>query len=162
MAVKDWSTTPSVNTAVGSVSIAEGCDPGGLNDAIREVMAAVASQIGFNGIGYTTGQGGSVTQATDKTTTVTLNKLSGRITTANQSMTNGQTIIFNFSNSFIVDGDQVLVTSGPGLSNALFNYRLAAGEVSNGGCRISITNISGGTLAEAIPLNFMVLKGSMS
>jgi len=39
MAVSDWSTTPVSNAAIGDVSIAEGCAPGNLNDAIRSVMA---------------------------------------------------------------------------------------------------------------------------
>lgn len=41
MAVSDWSTAPSDNTSVGGVNIAEGCNPGNLNNGIREVMAAV-------------------------------------------------------------------------------------------------------------------------
>jgi hypothetical protein len=48
MAVQDWSTTPASNTSVGSVSIAELCDPGNLNDAIRAVMADVRTR--FNEI----------------------------------------------------------------------------------------------------------------
>lgn len=37
----DWSTTPAENTSVGGVNIAEGCPAPNLNDAIRQVMAAV-------------------------------------------------------------------------------------------------------------------------
>lgn len=46
MAVTDWSATASENTSVGGVSIAEGCPAKGLNNAIREVMAAVKARDG--------------------------------------------------------------------------------------------------------------------
>jgi microcystin-dependent protein len=41
MSVADWSTTASRNTTVDSISIAEGCPPGNVNDAIRAVMANI-------------------------------------------------------------------------------------------------------------------------
>ena len=41
MSVDTWSTTPSENADKLSVSIAENCDPGNLNDVGREIMAAV-------------------------------------------------------------------------------------------------------------------------
>lgn len=41
MAVEDWSTTAAGNTTVGTVNIAEGMSPSGVNNAIREVMAQV-------------------------------------------------------------------------------------------------------------------------
>lgn len=39
MAFSDWSTTASLNTTVGGISIAEGCPPSNLNNAEREMMA---------------------------------------------------------------------------------------------------------------------------
>ena len=38
MAFSSYSTTPSANTVVG-VSVAEGCPPGNINDAIRQLAA---------------------------------------------------------------------------------------------------------------------------
>ena len=43
MSVSDWSSTADYNTSIDGVSIAEGCAPGNLNNAIRSVMAAIAS-----------------------------------------------------------------------------------------------------------------------
>lgn len=43
MAVSDWSQTAASNTSVGSVNVNEGCPPGNLNDAIREMMAQIAA-----------------------------------------------------------------------------------------------------------------------
>lgn len=36
----DWSATPADNTTVGSIDISEGCTPAGINNALREIMAA--------------------------------------------------------------------------------------------------------------------------
>ncbi len=44
-AIADWSTTAASNTDVGGVSIAENCSPANINDAIREVMAQVATWV---------------------------------------------------------------------------------------------------------------------
>lgn len=41
MAVSDWSSTAASNTTINGVSIAEGCAPSNINDAIRYVMASV-------------------------------------------------------------------------------------------------------------------------
>lgn len=46
---------------------------------------------GTGGIGYQTGSGGTVTQATSKSTAVTLNKLSGRITLNAEALAAGAT-----------------------------------------------------------------------
>lgn len=46
MSYTDWSTTAASNTSVDGTSIAEGCPPGNLNDAIRKVMAGVAELAG--------------------------------------------------------------------------------------------------------------------
>jgi hypothetical protein len=41
MAVTDWSTTPASNTAISGIDISEGCSPGGLNNAFRQIMADI-------------------------------------------------------------------------------------------------------------------------
>jgi hypothetical protein len=39
--ISEWSSTASNNTDVGGIDIAEGCAPGGINNALREIMAQV-------------------------------------------------------------------------------------------------------------------------
>lgn len=39
--VSEWSSTPSNNTDIGGINIAEGCAPSNINNAIRELMAQV-------------------------------------------------------------------------------------------------------------------------
>ncbi len=40
--VEEWDSNPDGNTDVGGISIAEGCPPGNINNAIRMVMAQIA------------------------------------------------------------------------------------------------------------------------
>ena len=107
-------------------------------------------------IGYTAAAQGTVTQATDKSTAVTLNKPAGRITMNNASLNTATNATFTLNNSFISANDTVILTiSGgqatPGSYNVFANG-LAAGSVS-----ISLRNISGGTLSEAVVINFAIL-----
>jgi len=110
-------------------------------------------------IGYTAAAQGTVTQATDKSTAVTLNKPAGRITMNNASLTTATNATFTLNNSFISANDTVILTiSGgqttPGSYNVFANA-LAAGTVS-----ITLRNISGGTLSEAIVINFAIIHCS--
>lgn len=43
MAIEDYSETPGSNTTIGSINIAEGCSPANVNDAIRRIMADLAT-----------------------------------------------------------------------------------------------------------------------
>lgn len=51
MATSDWDTTAGNNTSIGGINIAEGCPAGNLNDAIRELMAQVATGVDIAGDG---------------------------------------------------------------------------------------------------------------
>lgn len=44
MAIKDYSTTPDMNTTISGINIAEGCAPSGINNAIRQLMADVKAE----------------------------------------------------------------------------------------------------------------------
>lgn len=52
MAVGDWSTTPASNTTISGIDINENCNPGTLNNAIRQMMADV--RVMYDGIPSTT------------------------------------------------------------------------------------------------------------
>jgi hypothetical protein len=43
--ISEWSSTPSNNTDIGGIDIAEGCAPSGINNGIRELMAQVKDMI---------------------------------------------------------------------------------------------------------------------
>jgi hypothetical protein len=107
-------------------------------------------------IGYTAAAQGTVTQATDKSTAVTLNKPAGRITMNNASLATATNATFTLNNSFISANDTVILTISGGQATAgsynVFANGLAAGSVS-----ISLRNISGGTLSEAVVINFAII-----
>ena len=110
-------------------------------------------------IGYTAAAQGTVTQLTDKSTAVTLNKPAGRITMNAASLATATNATFTLNNSFISANDTVVLTiSGgqatPGSYNVFANA-LAAGSVS-----ISLRNISGGPLLEAVVINFAIIHCS--
>lgn len=54
MAVSDYSTTPANNITIGGLNINEGCTPGVLNNAIRQMMADV--KVEFDGLPSVTGK----------------------------------------------------------------------------------------------------------
>jgi hypothetical protein len=43
MGIASYSTTPASNGTISGINIAEGCSPGGINDAIRQLMADLAT-----------------------------------------------------------------------------------------------------------------------
>jgi len=67
--VSEWSSTPSNNTDIGGINIAEGCAPSGINNAIRELMAQVKDmQAGTDSDNFTVGGNLSVTGSVSLTT----------------------------------------------------------------------------------------------
>ena len=107
-------------------------------------------------LGYSVAGQGTVTQLTSKSTAVTLNKSAGRITMNNAALNTATNATFTLNNSYISANDTVILTiSGgqvtPGSYNVFANA-LAAGTVS-----ITLRNISGGSLSEAIIVNFAIL-----
>lgn len=107
-------------------------------------------------LGYTAAAQGTVTQATSKSTAVTLNKSAGAITMNNASLATSTNATFTLNNNLISANDTVILTiSGgqatPGSYNVFANS-LAAGSVS-----ITLRNISGGSLSEAVIVNFALI-----
>ena len=79
----------------------------------------------------------------------------------NASLAAGATVAFGFLNSTISATDVVVVSVGSGVASS-GSYRVQVGSTGAGSCGISLTNISGGALAEAVGINFVVIKGSAS
>ncbi len=111
-------------------------------------------------LGYGTGSGGTVTQWTNKNTSVTLNKPTGAITMNNAALAAGASVSFTFINSLIANTD-ILVLSLKNGSGSVNAYKFFS-ECANGSGVIQVTNISGISLAEAIVINFAIIKGANS
>ena len=65
-------------------------------------------------IGYATAAQGTVTQATSKSTGVTLNKSSGQITMNNAALANGAVVTFTLTNNLLSAKDVIIVNVSGG------------------------------------------------
>ena len=112
------------------------------------------------GVGYTTGAGGTVTQATSKSTGVTLNKTCGQITMHNANLAAATSVAFTVTNSLVASTDVVIVNiDSVGTSGA---YLVSVGAVGAGSFEITLYNCTLGILGEAVVLNFAVVKSTTS
>ena len=105
--------------------------------------------------GYTTGSGGTVTQATSKATGVTLSKSTGQITLNAAALASDTTVSFTLTNTVIEAGDILILNhiSAGTAGSYLLNAQSAAGSAS-----INVRNITAGSLSEAIVISFAVIK----
>jgi hypothetical protein len=104
-------------------------------------------------LGYNAG--GTVTQATNKSTAVTLNGASGRITMNGAALAADTTVSFTLNNSSITSSDLLILNhTGVGASGSyLLNAVPAAGSAA-----INVRNVTAGSLSEAIVIGFAVIK----
>lgn len=108
------------------------------------------------GLGYATGAGGAITQQTDKSTGVTLDKICGQITMNNATLNAAAEVGFTLTNSAIGATDVVIVNIA---TTATANsYQICVDAVAAGSCHITLTNTSASNLGEALVLNFAVIK----
>jgi len=113
-------------------------------------------------LGYGTGSGGTVTQATSKSTGVTLNRANGQITMNAAELAASTTVQFTVSNSLVTTNDNIVLTLITGDANVGLNYQYWVGNLSSGAFVVNVRNISGASRSEALVFNFAVLKGSLS
>lgn len=111
------------------------------------------------GIGYGPGSGASVTQATSKSTGVTLNKPSGQITMNAAALAANTSVTFLVSNTSILGNDNVIINLKGGYAT-YGTYDVKAEGIAAGSFVITLKNISGGSLSEAVILSFSVIRGS--
>ena len=128
-------------------------------DIDLELLAKGAGEIVCSSkIGYATGTGGTVTQATSRTTGVTLNKLSGSITLVSGSIAGHGSEEFTVTNSFVSATDVVIVNIKSGITSAQYTTQITA--VSAGSFKIALQNQNNSaTPTDAPVLNFVVIKG---
>lgn len=113
-------------------------------------------------MGYRTGSGGTVTQATSKTTAVTLNKPSGTITMNNAALAAGATASFNFNNNKLGQNDLLYCHHVNGGTAGAYAVRVRAGASGAGVAAIDVTNTTAGSLSEAAVLGFAIIKVATS
>jgi hypothetical protein len=118
--------------------------------------AGTIVSIGTAGIGYATGAGGTVTQATSRTTGVTLNKTTGAITLYSAAGTTAATT-FTVTNSTVAATDVIILNQKSGTDL----YDLMVTAVGAGSFNITFRT-TGGTTTETPVFNFAVIKGVAS
>lgn len=116
----------------------------------------ITSSSSTAGIGYATGAGGTVTQATSKSTGVTLNKVCGQITMNNAALASGANVSFTVTNSACTTLTMAHIDHVSG--GTAGSYRIQANNYTNGTFGITVTNISGGSLSEAIVIGYALLR----
>ena len=139
--VSEWSSTPSNNTDIGGINIAEGCAPSGINNAIRELMAQVKDQqAGTDGDGFVVAGTLTCSGAAIMSSNVTMGDASTDAHTLNGSLT-GATA------SKILLDDSVTTATAPALAfdgdTNTGIYRPAADTLSiatNGAERFRVAN----------------------
>ncbi len=138
-----------------------------LNKLVDEVNALTGFSTGglTSGLGYPTGKtvGGAVTQATNRTTGVTLNNLTGQITTNNASLAAEAAAVFTVTDSTVALGDVPVLAIQSGSNGG--NTEVTVNTVAAGSFVIQVANnnASGGTAETgAIIINFAVIKGSVN
>lgn len=131
-------------TAVGTSSTA--LSGGGV------VVTAASGTLGFG-----TGAGGTVTQATNKGTGVTLSKPTGQITLNNAALASDTTVSFTLTNTLIEATDILVMNhvSGGTAGAYLLNAQCGAGSAS-----VNVRNITAGSLGEAIVIGYVLIKGA--
>lgn len=146
-----------LKNADGSLNISENAITQAQVSGLTSALAGKAPLVN-GGIGYASGAGGTVAQAGNKGNAVTLNKLSGQITTVNSALAAGAEVSFTLNNTFIAATDVVYVTIQSGGTAGA--YLVSVGATAAGSCSITLSNASAGSLSQSLVLNFIVLKAA--
>ena len=112
-------------------------------------------------IGYSSAAQGTVTQATDKSTGVTLNKSVGRITMNNAALAGGAVVSFILTNSLISTNDTLIVNVSSNTTGSTAGaYTTYVSYLSAGTALITLRNLSATSYSEAVIINFAIIHGA--
>jgi hypothetical protein len=114
--------------------------------------SGVIASTGTAGVGYATGAGGTVTQGTNRTTGVTLNKTSGAITLFSAAGS-ATAATFTVTNSTVAATDVIILNQKSGTD--LYDLMVTAVAA---GCFNITFRTTGGTTTETPVFNFAVIK----
>ena len=116
-------------------------------------VTGLLTSSGTAGVGYATGAGGTVTQATSRTTGVTLNKTTGAITLVSAA---GSTTAASFTvtNSTVAATDTIIVSQKSGTDK----YDIGVSAVGAGSFEITSRTFAGTTTEQPV-FSFCVIKG---
>jgi len=107
-------------------------------------------------LGYSTDAQGAVTQLTSKSTGVTLDKSCGQITMNNAALAGTTNVTFTLTNSLIGVKDVLVLNVYGGTAGS---YNVWVSGLATGSATITVRNITGGSLSEAIVINYAIIHG---
>jgi hypothetical protein len=150
--------------AIMTFSVSNGAASPAANDAFEVFrLSPSLAAVTRDGVvlGYGTGSGGAATQGSGsgKATGITLNKTNGVITMDAAALAAGASVTFTLTNSQIAVTDTVIVNTADTLGD---DYTAVVHHIAAGSCKVRVTNVSGGSLSEAVKLNFAVIKAVAS
>ena len=105
--------------------------------------------------GYTAAAQGTVTQATSKSTAVTLNKSAGQITMNGAALGATTNVTFTLNNNLISANDILILNVSGGATAGAYNCWVSG--LGAGTASITVRNISAGSLSEAVVVNFALI-----
>lgn len=112
-------------------------------------------------LGYTTDAQGSVTQGSSlgKATAVTLNKSAGTVTMNNATLNATTSVNFTLNNSYLSANDAIILSIVGGTATA-GSYTLWVTGLTTGAATITLRNITGGNLSEAVVFNYVIVHAA--
>jgi len=113
-------------------------------------------------IGYSAAAQGTVTQLTDKSTGVTLNKSAGRITMNNATLAAGAAVSFILTNNLISANDTMIVNVASNTTgSAAGAYTTYVSYLAAGSAYITLRNLTAATsYSEAVVINYAIIHGA--
>lgn len=111
-------------------------------------------------IGYGKGAGSTLVQSGSKSTAVLSNKPSGRITMSSAALAPNSAACFMLNDAKISNSDVLITNIAAGATAGAYN--LQVDQVNNGSARLCLRNQSAAKLAEAVGINFTIIKGAAS
>jgi len=109
-------------------------------------------------IGYSAAAQGTVTQATSKSTAVTLNKSAGRITMNGAELAANTAVSFTMNNSLISANDAIIVNVSGGATAGAYTTYISS--MTTGSAVVTLRNLTGGALSEAVVINFAIIHSA--
>lgn len=147
------------NANVGNIGTTSGIFTANVTAGNVLSSGAITSNSATAGVGYRTGSGGTVTQLTDKSTAVTLNKITGEITMSNATLGGDSTVSFTLNNSTIANTDVIIINQVSTANRGEYAFN---GSCNTGNAVISVHNMTNTNRSDAIVLRYAVIKAATS
>jgi len=146
--------------ADGAVTLAKIVDAAANNTFLARSTSGIGDYEALvtttTGLGFYTGAGGTITQATSKATAFTLSKMCGQITMAADALAANTIVSATWTNSLIAATDVVIINHKSVGTIGAYTFNVACGSPTS---TLYIRNNTSGSLSEALVLNFVVIKG---